>query len=80
MFEETFLYKLIYVLAIPDDAHNGLLKIGDTSVELRCNIKNLQPNCKILNDAAIKRIKSYTNTAGIYFKLLLTLLKNFQRL
>ena len=72
MFEETFLYKLIYVLAIPDDAHNGLLKIGDTSVELRCNIKNLQPNCKILNDAATKRIKSYTNTAGIYFKLLHT--------
>ena len=32
VFGTAFEYKLIYVFAINDEAHNGLLKIGDTSI------------------------------------------------
>ncbi len=67
---EVSRYKLIYVFGIPDDAHKNLLKIGDTTIST--DKKNLPPNCKELNDAADKRIKSYTNTAGTAYKLLHT--------
>lgn len=72
MFEEIFQYKLIYIFAINDDAHKGLLKIGDTTVKTSAAKKNLLPNCKILNLAARKRIAQFTNTAGIAGNLLYT--------
>ena len=62
--------RLIYVFGIAADTHRGLLKIGDTTITTA--EKNLPPNCKALNQAAIKRIKECTNTAGIAFKLLHT--------
>ena len=62
---EVFKRKLIYVYAIPDDAHKGLLKIGETSIDVDSDPKNLPPNCKALKEAARERIKQYTNTAGI---------------
>ncbi len=62
---EVFKRKLIYVYAIPDDAHKGLLKIGETTIAVDRDPKNLPPNCKALNEAARARIKQYTNTAGI---------------
>ena len=71
-FENSFQYKLIYIFEIRDDAHKGLLKIGDATVNTDCNIEDLVPNCKILNQAAKERIKQYTNTAGIEAHLLHT--------
>ena len=72
IFEDSFQYKLIYVFEIRDDAHRGLLKIGDATVKTDEKIENLLPNCKILNQAAKERIRQYTNTAGIEFHLLHT--------
>ena len=68
-FEEIFQYKLIYIFAIDDSAHKGLLKIGDTTVKTVAHKKNLLPNCEILNQAAHKRIAQFTNTAGIAYEL-----------
>ncbi|MBR3746611.1 MAG: DEAD/DEAH box helicase family protein, partial [Selenomonadaceae bacterium] len=65
-------YKLIYVFGIADDAHKGLLKIGEATISTDLPAKKLFPNCKELNAAADERIKSYTNTAGIAYKLLHT--------
>ena len=33
VFGTSFEYKLIYVFAINDEAHKGLLKIGDTTIQ-----------------------------------------------
>ena len=33
VFGTAFEYKLIYVFAINDEAHKGLLKIGDTTIQ-----------------------------------------------
>ena len=72
VFGAAFEYKLIYVFAINDEAHKGLLKIGDTTIQSDASIDALSPNCKALNQAAQRRIKQYTNTAGISAQLLHT--------
>lgn len=72
VFGSSFEYKLIYVFAINDETHKGLLKIGDTTIQSNASIDALSPNCKALNRAAMSRIKQYTNTAGISVKLLHT--------
>ncbi len=72
LFTPSFEYKLIYIFEIRDETHKGLLKIGDTTIQTEESIDNLPPNCKALNQAAKKRIKEYTNTAGITFELLHT--------
>ena len=72
VFGTSFEYKLIYVFAINDEAHKGLLKIGDTTIQSDASIDTLFPNCKALNQAALSRIKQYTNTAGISVQLLHT--------
>lgn len=71
-FINSFDYKVIYILEIQDEVHRGLLKIGDATLKSDTSIDKLPPNCKELNQAALKRIKSYTNTAGITPKLLYT--------
>lgn len=71
-FETSFKYKLIYIFEIRDEVHNGLLKIGDATIDTLESIDKLSPNCKALNSAAMTRIKQYTNTAGIDPKLLHT--------
>lgn len=71
-FTPAFEFKLIYIFEIRSESHKGLLKIGDTSIETDESIDNLPPNSRALNQAAIKRIKKYTNTAGISFDLLHT--------
>ena len=71
-FENVFSYKLIYILAINDEAHEGLLKIGDATLKTDQPIDKLIPNCSLLNKSAKKRIETYTNTAGIDYKLLYT--------
>lgn len=72
VFGTSFEYKLIYVLAINDEAHKGLLKIGDTTIQSDASIDALFSNCKALKQAALSRIKQYTNTAGIFAQLLHT--------
>ena len=71
-FEESFEYKLIYVFGISDDAHKGLLKIGDATIQTDSSIDTLAPNCHILNQAAKKRIDQYTKTAAVSYQLLHT--------
>lgn len=72
VFRDSFEYKLIYVFAINDEPHKGLLKIGDTTIQSEESIDALFPNCRALNQAALSRIKQYTNTAGISTQLLHT--------
>ena len=72
VFENSFHYKLIYIFEINDATHKGLLKIGDATIKTAVDIKDLSPNCKLLNQAARARIKEYTNTAGIDAHLLYT--------
>lgn len=71
-FGTSFEYKLIYVFTINDESHKGILKIGDTTIQTNASIDALFPNCKALNLAAWKRIKQYTNTAGVSAQLLHT--------
>ena len=63
-------YKVIYLMRIPYSSHEGLIKVGDTTIDLP--IPNLPPNSSKLNEAANKRIREYTQTAGIDFELLHT--------
>ena len=69
-FELTFDYKLIYIFTINDKSHKGFLKIGDATIKTDKKYDELKPNCHELNQAAISRIKEYTQTAGISFQLL----------
>lgn len=71
-FEDSFEYKLIYVFAIRDTAHKGLLKIGDATLQTDCSIDSLAPNSRLLNQAAKKRIDQYTKTAAVAYQLLHT--------
>lgn len=72
VFKNTFSYKLIYIFTIPDDTHSGCLKIGDTTLDTDLQPDFLSPNCNALNQAALKRIREYTNTAAVPVKLLHT--------
>lgn len=53
-FESTFGYKLIYVFRINDNAHKGIVKIGDATIHYENNIDELKDNCDILNQSAKK--------------------------
>ncbi|MCR5362622.1 MAG: DEAD/DEAH box helicase family protein [Bacteroidales bacterium] len=65
----TFKNRLIYIFRINDPQHLGCVKIGEATAP---DGLSFQPNCKELNDAAKKRINSYTQTAGIRYELLHT--------
>lgn len=71
-FNAAFKYKLIYIFAIPDENHKGLLKIGETTISTDKSLEKLAPNSKELNQAANERIKQYTGTAAIDFRVLHT--------
>lgn len=71
-YEAVASYKLIYIFEIPDEAHNGLLKIGETTFESGLSPNQLLPNCETLNTAAHNRIRQYTRTALIRYNLLHT--------
>ena len=64
-FTSAFNYKVIYAFTINDERHKGLIKIGDATLHSNVSIDSLPPNCHELNQAALNRIKEYTNTAGI---------------
>lgn len=68
-FDCTYKYKLIYVFTMPYDTHKGLLKIGEATLTTDTKPEFLTPNCRELNQAAIARIKGYTATASVNFKL-----------
>lgn len=70
VFNNTFEYKVIYIFTVEDDTHRGLLKVGDATLHTKVAIDHLTPNCRELNQAALKRIKTYTSTAGLTPKLL----------
>lgn len=70
VFKNAFEYKVIYIFTIEDTAHRGLVKIGDATLHTDTAIDQLTPNCRELNQASLKRIKEYTNTAGLTPKLL----------
>lgn len=59
-------------MRINDSAHAGCLKIGEASIPDGSNVFDLQPNSKVLNQAARERIDSYTKTAGINYELIHT--------
>ena len=71
-FLDTFSYKLIYVFRIPIKTHEGLLKIGETTMHGVADISKVEDNSEKLNEAAKARIDSVTKTAGINYELLYT--------
>ena len=71
-YESTTSYKLIYVFRVNDKAHEGLLKIGDASIDTDLPYQQLVPNCNTLNQAAKARINQYSVTLGIKYQLLHT--------
>lgn len=64
----TLKAKLIYIFTIGDEAHKGLVKIGEATLDEATNL-TLAPNSHELNAAARKRIDQYTKTAGIDYTL-----------
>ena len=74
LFENTFNYKVIYIFKIYDKLHEGILKIGESTLKSDSNINLLIDNCDELNESAKNRIKQYTNTIGVQEDLLYTTL------
>ena len=70
-FESSLKSKLIYVFAINDERHKDCLKIGETTID-EDDGSNLSQNTDALKEAAHKRIRQYTKTAGIAYQLLYT--------
>lgn len=71
-YRNTYAYKLIYIMKIPDGKHEGLLKIGEATLDSTIGRAQLLPCCDALNAAAHKRIKEYTHTAMVRYELLYT--------
>ena len=71
VFKRAFVQKLIYVYSISDEAHKGVLKVGDASYEGE-NWQKIAANDEVLNAAADKRIRQQTQTAAVDFTLLYT--------
>ena len=68
----TAQYNLIYIFAIPDEAHEGYLKIGEHSFSSSSSYRQLPENCEELNRNAHNRISQYTRTALVQYNLLHT--------
>ena len=62
-------FKLIYIFTIPDEAHKGLVKVGEASLGTTAKMDELTPNCEQLMAAAHQRIRQETYTAGIRYDL-----------
>ena len=77
-FESSLKSKLIYVFAINDERHSDCLKIGETTLD-EDDGSNLFNNNEALQEAANKRIRQYTKTAGIAYQLLHTEISIFVR-
>lgn len=68
----TVQYTLIYIFEIPDEGHQGYLKIGQHNFDSDSGYSQLPPNCEELNRNARNRIDQYTRTAMIPYNLLHT--------
>jgi len=77
-FESSLKSKLIYVFAIDDERHHDCLKIGETTLD-EDDGSDLINNSAALKEAANKRIRQYTKTAGIAYQLLHTEISIFVR-
>ena len=77
-FESSLKSKLIYVFAINDERHKDCLKIGETTID-EDDGSDLFNNAESLKNAAHKRIRQYTKTAGIAYQLLYTEISIFVR-
>ena len=55
-FESTAKYKLIYIFSINDEAHKGLLKVGEATISTTLDLGVLVPNCNPLNQAAKRNV------------------------
>ena len=77
-FESSLKSKLIYVFAINDERHRDCLKIGETTID-EDDGSELFNNAESLQEAAHKRIRQYTKTAGIAYQLLYTEISIFVR-
>ena len=77
-FESSLKSKLIYVFAIDDERHRDCLKIGETTID-EDDGSDLFNNAESLQQAAHKRIRQYTKTAGIAYQLLYTEISIFVR-
>lgn len=77
-FESSLKSKLIYVFAINDERHKDCLKIGETTID-EDDGSDLFNNAGALQEAAHKRIRQYTKTAGIAYQLLYTEISIFVR-
>ena len=71
-YQSTTSYKLIYIFCVHDQAHEGMLKVGDASVDSTLLPMQLIPNSNLLNQAAKARINQYSVTLGITPHLLHT--------
>jgi hypothetical protein len=74
IFNNTFNYKVIYVFKIYDEAHKGILKVGESTLRTNAFMNELKDNCDLLNKSANDRIRNYTNTIGVQVELLYTTL------
>ncbi len=73
-FIPTSSYTVLYVYAIWDEAHEGLLKIGKTTISTTKQPDELTPDCNDLNKAAEARINKDTKTPGIKYHIVYTTL------
>ena len=71
-YEATTSYKLIYIFCVHDRDHEGMLKVGDASVDTALLPLQILPNSSILNQAAKARINQYSVTLGITPHILYT--------
>ena len=62
--------RLIYIFAIADEQHKDCVKIGETTFNEEGDLPSA--NSEVLNEVAHKRIRQYTQTAGITYQLLHT--------
>lgn len=71
IFKKSFEPKLVYVYRINDEAHEGILKVGEATYD-GDDYLTVHPCSKELNAAAKDRINHQTQTAGISYELLYT--------
>lgn len=69
-YEATVSYKLIYIYAVPDSDHEGLLKIGETTLKSPLSAQQLSEKPDVLQAQAIKRINQQNKTGLHSYDLL----------
>lgn len=67
-YELTLKPYIIYLMRIPDAAHQGCVKVGKAELDTLYTPVP-EPKSSILNKAAHERIREYTRTASIYYEL-----------